>query len=81
MEIYRIFSALTANGGKIFTLPGNSLFLIINSNSLLDKQLLKHQINILLKNMLPDLNSKGADFLNIYSFPSETGIIKDFIHV
>ena len=81
MEIYRIFSALTVNGGKIFTLPGNSLFLIINSDVLLDKALLKHQINILLKNMLPDLDDRDSEFLNIFSYPADTLLIKDFINV
>ena len=80
MEIYRIFSALTANGGRIFILPGNRLFLIINSDTLLDKQLLKHQINILLKNMLPDLDNSDNDFLNIFSYPSENRLINDYIN-
>ncbi len=81
IEIFRIFSALTLNRGKIFTLPGNTLFLIINSDALLDRNLLKHQITVLLKNLLPDLDDSDTDFLNIFSYPADKGIIKDFINV
>ena len=81
MEIYRIFSALTANGGKIFTLPGNSLFLIINSDTLLDKALLKHQISILLTNMLPELDNNDSDFISIFSYPADTADLKVFVNV
>ena len=81
MEIFRIFSALTSSGGKIFTLPGNSLFLIINSDTLLDKALLKHQISILLKNMLPELDDKDSDFINIFLYPEDSADLKVFINV
>ena len=81
MEIYRIFSALTQNGGKIFILPDNSFFLIINSSVLIDKELLKHQISILLRNLVPDFNDTNSDFINIFSYPADTGILEDFINV
>ena len=81
MELFRIFSALTANGGKIFSLSGNSLFLIINSAALFDKDLLRHQINILLETLLPGLKKSGTEIINIFSVPADLSHLKDFIDV
>ena len=81
MEIFRIFSALTANGGKIYSLSGNSLFLIISSSSLFDKDLLRHQINILMETLLPGLKNSGSEIINIFSVPSDLSNLKDFIDV
>ncbi len=79
-EIMGVFSALSSSSGKIYSINSNYLFIIINSPALYDKDLLLHQIHLLLNNILPGLHDSESDYINIFSYPSDIKKIKDFIN-
>ena len=79
-NLIRLFSSFILNSGKILILDNNMICLVKDAPSLNDKQLIAHQILLVVKNMIPGRYFDSTNLITVFHLPADNDAMKDFLN-
>ncbi len=80
-NLIRLFSAFASGNGHILILDNNKICIVKGSTALNDKQIIAHQIMVVIKSLIPVYdNNDSMDVVKVFHLPADNEILKDFFN-